>query len=61
MLTELDSLDVLKQWMESTILDGIFVDPTCGDGLCEQPQEVRAFSEPERFDAASLTRRFAPR
>jgi hypothetical protein len=33
------SLQKLTTWMEDVVVDGVFVDPQCGDGLCERPLE----------------------
>ena len=35
----IQSLAIVEQWIEKTLIDGVFVDPVCGDGLCERPLE----------------------
>lgn len=44
-LTKVQDLNTLTSWLENTIIDGVFVDPVCGDGLCEQPQEFASVFE----------------
>ncbi|GMH94595.1 hypothetical protein TL16_g12950 [Triparma laevis f. inornata] len=44
-LTKVQDLNTLTSWLENTIVDGVFIDPVCGDGLCEQPQEFASVFE----------------
>jgi len=37
----MDSISHIWQWFEATIVDGIFLDPVCGDGICDIPLEYR--------------------
>eukprot|EP00961_Rhodomonas_salina_P162754 2192495-Rhodomonas_salina.1 len=39
----LRSSNDLYNWMSSKLVDHIFVDPTCGDGVCEAPEEYAGF------------------
>ena len=38
-------VDAVKSWIKDTVLDNVFVDPSCGDGLCEAPLEYGSIFE----------------
>ena len=40
--TSVDNGLSITTWLTSSIADGIFSDPICGNGLCEAPQEYKA-------------------
>ena len=42
---EMDSTTAFYKWLESSVLRPVFVDPTCGNSICESPEEfVGGFS-----------------
>lgn len=40
---EFSSTQDIYDWINGTLLDGIYTDPVCGDSICSRPQEFEGF------------------